>query len=69
MEEKKFRPVNVDYETHAELVKRKNETHVAITRQIRVLVLGDKAAAVPMTKEDEMIVPPKVAPVEVKEVL
>ena len=45
MDEKKYKPVNVDEETHAELLKRKNETHVAITKQLRVLVLGEKKPA------------------------
>jgi len=63
---KEYRPVNVDLEVHAELVKRKEATHVSITKQLRVLVLGDKTVAVPMTKEEEIEVPPKAAPVEEK---
>ena len=64
---KKFAPINVDLETHAELVRRKKETGVNLTRQVHVLVLGNTPDE-SVKKEDGILVPPKVEPAEVKTV-
>ena len=42
---KKFTPANLDMETHAELVRRKQEGKGSLTAQVRELVLGKKEAA------------------------